>query len=42
VGRTRMTQLKTAFRDWLWLFIMAAFCALTVVINLYMPLIYGF
>lgn len=42
VGRTRMTQLKTAFRDWLWLFIMAAFCALTVVINLYAPLIYGF
>ena len=42
VGRTRMTQLKTAFRDWLWLFIMFAFCALTVVINLYMPLIYGF
>ena len=42
VGRTRMTQLRTAFRDWLWLFIMAAFCAVTVVINLYLPLVYGF
>lgn len=42
VGRTRMTQLKSAPRDWLWLFIMAAFCGLTVVINLYCPRIFGF
>ena len=42
VGRTRMTQLKTAPRDWIWLFIMAAFCGLTVVINLYCPRILGF
>ena len=42
VGRTRMTQLRTAFRDWLWLVIMGGFCALTVVINLYMPLVFGF
>ena len=42
VGRTRMTQLKSAPRDWLWLFIMAAFCGMTVVINLYFPRVLGF
>lgn len=41
VGRTRMTRLKTSFRDWLWLFIMAGFCALTVVINNFLPLLWG-
>ena len=42
VGRTRMTQLKSSPRDWVALFIMTAFCVGLVLINNYLPLIFGF
>ena len=42
VGRTRMTQLKTSPRDWIWLIIMGAFCAGAALINVYLPKVLGF
>ena len=40
-GRTRMTALKTAARDWIALILMGVFCAGTVLINIWLPQIGG-
>ena len=42
VGRTRMTKLTTAPRDWFALIAMIGFCVGIALINVYLPLIYGF